>query len=160
MTTTGDSREPIGTLTEEAANLAILSGGLSHEASTVSALRERIGRIETRNGTLLALQGLEPSVSAALADVLVPLAVSHKYALRVRQLLGRMSHHQAARIVPPLVAIVLDNPTQADDDAFRRLAELLEYLGLGAALDDLLKRAARSDDPNIREVAHDLGFGL
>jgi hypothetical protein len=42
-----------------------------------------------------------------------------------------------------------------DYDVYRRLAELLSHLGLHEALQELRRRAAASNDPDIREVAED-----
>ncbi len=42
-----------------------------------------------------------------------------------------------------------------DDDAYRRIAELFQHLGLQEPLAALCRRAAASNDPDIREVAED-----
>jgi len=49
----------------------------------------------------------------------------------------------------------------ADDEEFRRMAELLHHLGLQAELADLLAIAKESDDSDIREVAADFSpYGM
>lgn len=46
-----------------------------------------------------------------------------------------------------------------DFNAYRRMAELLDYLGLADALQQLAATAAASDDPDTREVGSEYGGG-
>jgi hypothetical protein len=68
----------------------------------------------------------------------------------VRQILGRLLYREVRARVPPLV-------DGADDHDFRRFAELLEYLGLGEALEALCVRAEAHPDEGVREVAVEFG---
>jgi hypothetical protein len=86
-------------------------------------------------------------------NLLVSTALSHREALRVRQILGRVAHNDLEAAVPPVVWEQLK--TTPDYDAYRRLAELLAYLGLDEALQELRHRALGSDDPDVREVGED-----
>jgi len=96
---------------------------------------------------------LDTDYSAALIDELVSASLSHRNALRVRQILGRLPHAQAKHVVPPAVWRQLQ--ATADYDAFRRMAELLSHLGLRGALSQLSAQALKSSDPDIREVGAD-----
>lgn len=51
--------------------------------------------------------------------------------------------------------LVLDRLKGEDDGGYRRLAELLSGLEDYAALDELVRTAIESDDPNLREVGED-----
>jgi hypothetical protein len=109
--------------------------------------------LEDEPVALLMLGLLETDFSEALVGQLVSASLSHRNALRVRQILGRLPHDQAERIVPPAV---WDQLRETDDyDAYRRLAELLAHLGLHAALSQLSAQALMSGDPDIREVGED-----
>lgn len=126
-------------------------GQHSTEALTVirPALRRATGR--TRALTLLAHLGSD--VTSAVVPELVEAALSHRDALAARELLGRLPYDAAARLVPPAVWDLLAE--EDDDDAYRRMAELLRHLGLSDTLRELCRRAAASDDPDVREVAED-----
>ncbi len=87
-----------------------------------------------------------------LLDRLIPLSISHGWAGAVRAALTvpyRMGD------LPGLDRDVLARLDAADDDEFRRLAELLDHLRAWTALAELVERAAGSPDPNIRAVADD-----
>jgi hypothetical protein len=116
--------------------LALLSAGLKD-------------RTQVRR-TLLVLSYLGPDYIVALADTLVYMAQSHRDALLVRQILGRLRHDQAEALVPPAVWRRLGD--HEDDEAYRRMAELLYHLGLTGALRQLTRRALASEDPNMRDV--------
>ncbi len=108
---------------------------------------------------MLMLGLLETDYSAALVDRLVSASLSHRNALRVRQVLGRLPHDQAKRIVPPAVWRQLQET--GDYDAYRRMAELLSHLGLRGALRQLSAQALKNSDPTSR-VAYarrQLGIG-
>jgi hypothetical protein len=104
-----------------------------------------------RTAALRLLCFLDTDYTLALVDSLVPVALCQADTLFVRQALGRLPFDEAARTVPPAVWRQLDETD--DDDAYRRLAELLRYLGLTAALQQLCERALDSDDPAVREVS-------
>jgi hypothetical protein len=100
--------------------------------------------------TLLLLSYLDPDYTVALADTLVDMAQSHRDALLVRQIFGRLRRDEAEALVPPAVWRLLGEDD--DDEAYRRMAELLYHLGLTDALRRLCRRALASTDPNMREV--------
>lgn len=123
------------------------------DADLVDVLRGRLSRADERRfDALWVLSGLPWPYTAALVDVVVDLAVSHGFAGECRQLLGRMPFRVALDALPAIVAARLDG---ADYDEVRRLAELLEHVGLRDALAELCRRASESDDPDVREVAKD-----
>lgn len=122
-----------------AAALPVLSAALQGAAERVTALR--------------LLGFLDTDLTLALVDKVVPVALSHRDALLVCHVLGRLAFDDAARAVPRAVWRQLDETP--GDDAYRRLAELLSYLGLTEALQQLCERALDSDDPAVREVAGD-----
>lgn len=120
---------------------------------TLEALRSALRVTEDEPIVLLLLSLLEPAYSEALVDQLVSASLSHRNALRVRLILGRLPHSHAERMVPPAVWRQLRET--GDDDAYRRMAELLSHLGLREALNQLSAQALRSSDPDIREVGED-----
>ncbi|GAA2288406.1 hypothetical protein GCM10010402_52990 [Actinomadura luteofluorescens] len=69
--------------------------------------------------------------------------------------MGRLTWSEAKEIVPPAVWRLLDDAGDGDD--FRRMAELLDHLGLYEALQELCARAGVSTDDDVREVAEDFG---
>jgi hypothetical protein len=122
------------------------------QPATLARLRAELAGGQTRQALLL-LANLHPDYTVALADPLATRALSHRDALLVRQVFGRLPHHEAVDVVPAAVWRQLGRT--ADDDAYRRLAELLDHLGLDDALRELAEAALRSDDPAIREVGEE-----
>jgi hypothetical protein len=102
----------------------------------------------------LSLAGfLDPYYTRGCVRELVRIGILHRYADAVRQLLGRLSREAAAEVLP--LAIWEQLEETGDDDAYRRLAELLRYLGLDGPLRNLCAKAAASDDADVREVVDD-----
>jgi hypothetical protein len=126
-----------------------------NETETVGLLGNALRGATERDAAILVLRYLGDSFIRNLVGDLVTLALSHRNALAARQLLGQLSHSDSVELVPPAVWNQLDET--GDYDAYRRMAELLKHLGLDAALGGLCRRAADSDDEDIREVAADFG---
>jgi hypothetical protein len=124
----------------------------AHDGNLVEQLGAALTDPSRRRSALLILQQVDVPVTVSLLEPIVSAALSHRDALLARETLGRLPYRLGAARVPPVVAGLLDG---SDDDTYRRLAELLDHLGLYAALRDLCERAARSDDPNVREVGTD-----
>jgi len=124
-------------------------------ATTLARLQEALRDIQERMAALHLLSFLDADYVIALTDTLVSLSLSHGDALAVREVLGGLPHDKAVRTVPAAIWKQLGETD--DDDAYRRLAELLRHLGLGTALRELCERALASDDPAVREVAEDFG---
>jgi hypothetical protein len=120
---------------------------------TLEALRRNLNVNEDEQVALMLLSLLDPAFSEALIDRLVSASLSHRNALRIRWILGRLPRDQAESIVPPAVWRTLQET--GDDDAYRRMAELLWHLGLREALSQLAAQALKSSDPDIREVGED-----
>jgi hypothetical protein len=116
--------------------LALLSAGLNDGAQA--------------RRTLLLLSYLDPGYIVALADRLVYCAERHRDALLVRQIFGRLRHDHAEDLVP--LAVWRHLGDREDDEAYRRMAELLYHLGLTDALRQITRRALASEDPNMRDV--------
>jgi hypothetical protein len=76
------------------------------------------------------------------SDILVP----------AREALGRVDPGWLSTALAPEVERTLPD---ADDEVFRRLAELLDHLGQEALLARVVSAAEDSDDEDIREVADD-----
>jgi hypothetical protein len=127
----------------------------SDRAATLSILERALHGTTERPYALRLLGYLDTDYTIALVDSLVAISISHSDALAVRRLLGRLAYEEATRTVPAAVWKQLDETP--DDDAYRRLAELLRHLGLAAALRELCERALGSDDPEVREVGEDFG---
>ncbi len=93
-----------------------------------------------------------PDDTLTLLPQLVEHALSHRWAGFAREAIGaapyRLTH-------PALKEIVLPRLDSADDDEYRRFAELLAHVEAWDLLRQLTKRALASDDPDIREVGDD-----
>lgn len=121
---------------------------------TASLLRDALRDPTRRRASLILASLLDPVVTMLSLDIMVGLAASDRDAVLVRQILGRLPHHEVLARVPPILDVALDD---ADDHDYRRYAELLVHLALGDALRDLCSRASESPDPGIREVAAEFG---
>lgn len=128
--------------------------GVSSDAESLqSRLRDALAG---RNDAALMLLGvLDPKHTEALLPELLERALSHRDTVAVRRLLGRLPAASARKCVPAAVRDQLHKTP--DDDAHRRMAELLAFLGLDAALATLIRSAASSSDARLREVAEDFG---
>jgi len=119
-------------------------------AATASLLREALTDPSRHRAALLLASLLAPIVTMLSLDIMVGFAASDRDAVLVRQILGRLPHHEVLARVPPVIDVLLDD---ADDHDYRRYAELLVHLGLADALRHLCARALKSPDLGIREVA-------
>jgi hypothetical protein len=124
-----------------------------NRSAMLTTLDNALGGISERAQALRPLGCLDLQDTIALMDKLVSLSLSHGDALAVRRVLGGLAHDEAARTVPLAVWKQLD--ITDDDDAYRRLAELLRHLGLSEALRQLCERALKSNDPAVQEVGRD-----
>lgn len=120
-----------------------------------AGLRASLRGAVRREGSLALLGALDYEHTAHLLPELVELALSHRDASKVRQLLGRLPASYARTAVPGAVEDQLRRTP--DDDAHRRMAELLVHLGLDQALARLVEAAGNNPDPHVREVAADFG---
>ncbi|GAA2630206.1 hypothetical protein [Paractinoplanes durhamensis] len=102
--------------------------------------------------TALRFLAVLPDDVPAVLDRLIELSLSHRWSLEARQAIAPA--WRAGRL-PDLPRKVLARLQDADDDEYRRLAELLLHLQATAELHELVKRAEQSTDPDIREVADD-----
>jgi hypothetical protein len=127
----------------------------TNEQATLLRLRSALGKPGERRAAITVLGVLSESFTRNLVPEIVAVALSHREALAARQLLGRLSYSAAAKSVPPAVWGQLENT--GDYDAYRRMAQLLEHLGMADALRELCRRAAASNDSDVREVAVDFG---
>jgi hypothetical protein len=152
--TSGDFDAAWREAVDAAATLRSVAGALERdETQTVESLRKALHGLTGRGAAIVLLGHLDQAIVRALVGDVVGLALSHRHALEARQILGRLSYADAADRVPPAVWRQLEQTP--DDDAYRRMAELLDHLGLDGALEELCRRAADSDDKDIREVAAD-----
>lgn len=103
-------------------------------------------------GTALAFLAALPDDVPAVLDRLIELSLSHRWALAARQAITPAWRAGRLAELPQKAIARLED---ADDDEYRRLAELLEHVHAHDALRELVKRAKTSDDPHIREVAVD-----
>lgn len=133
---------------------ATLPGVSSSDAEAMhSRLREALAARD--DAALILLGVLDPKHTEALLPDLLERALSHRETVAVRRLLGRLPAANARKSVPAAVQVQLRKTP--DDDAHRRMAELLAFLGLDAALAALIQSAAKSSDAHVREVAEDFG---
>jgi len=105
-----------------------------------------------RGAALSFLTGLSDDVPALL-ELLVDNSMTHAFALDARRAIwSRRSAVQAQ-----LQESVERRLVTADDDEYRRLAELLDYLDDRETLRRLIQTALDSPDPEINEVGADFG---
>lgn len=127
-------------------------------SATLARLREALTTPTRHRRALLLLQVLHTDYTVGLADVLVRRALSTGDTALVRRLFARLPRDEMVGVVPTAVWRQL---AETDDfDAYRRMAELLDYLGLDDALQQLADAAADSDDPETREVGREYGRGV
>ncbi|MFE2330254.1 hypothetical protein ACFXD5_41205 [Streptomyces sp. NPDC059385] len=88
----------------------------------------------------------------ALLPELVGWSTSHRWALAARQAIDRIPRDHLIPLLEPLILNQLDT---ADDDEYRRFAELLAHIGAWDLLGWLVTQAQSSDDPHTQEVAGD-----
>jgi hypothetical protein len=92
-----------------------------------------------------------------LFDVLFVLAVTtHSQVGLARTVLGRLDRGWLASALQPSVEEWLVRP-ELGWEGYRRLAELLSFLEQRSLLTEVVRRAASSDDDDVREVAEDFG---
>jgi hypothetical protein len=72
-------------------------------SATAALLSDTLGDPTRRRATLLLASLLDPVVTILSLDVIVGLAASDKDAVLVRQILGRVPHHEVVARVPPIV---------------------------------------------------------
>ncbi|MGH6653974.1 MAG: hypothetical protein ACRDVE_02080 [Actinocrinis sp.] len=134
----------------------LAAAALEREPRTLAAhLRAALTSGDDRRDALFLLGLLDLDYTRDLVPELVGAALSHRDAGEARRALGALEADTAGELVPPAVRALLE--AQPDDDAFRRMAELLDHLGLEDALAELCEAAAASEDPDIQEVAQDFG---
>jgi hypothetical protein len=127
-------------------------------SATLGRLREALSIRGEPRTALLLLQVMDTDYTVALADAVVGWALSARYTLLVRRVFARLPRDEQAGVVPTAVWRQL---AETDDhDAYRRMAELLDYLGLDDALEQLASTALASDDPVLREVGREFGPDL
>ncbi|MFM9700234.1 hypothetical protein [Streptomyces europaeiscabiei] len=93
-----------------------------------------------------------PVDAPAVLRELVGWSTSHRWALAARQAIDRIPRD---RLLPLLEALILDRLDSADDDEYRRFAELLAHVEAWELLGQLVARALTTDDPHTHEVAQD-----
>ena len=122
-------------------------------SSLIDAARASLATPLEQRWALEVLVWLDPAVTLALLDDVVRIgALSHRDALLTRQVLGRLPRRAIAKPLHAIVDKLLDT---ADDDGYRRLAELAQHLGLSVALGSIVDSALASADPHTREVGEE-----
>ncbi|OIV37970.1 hypothetical protein BIV57_08295 [Mangrovactinospora gilvigrisea] len=136
----------------EALERALVPLRLARE-ETVARLRTALADLDRRREALAILGQLSTGFTERLLAELLAAGLADRDTVRVRNLLGRLPHGDARRLVPDGVRRLL--AAEPDGDAYRRMAELLDHLGLDDALRTLCREARDSIDPEVREVAED-----
>ncbi|MBW8485801.1 hypothetical protein [Actinomadura parmotrematis] len=128
-----------------------------HQAAFHQQVRDRtavLARALDQGGwdraTALAYMAEFGGDTLPLLPRLVELSLSHGLAGDVRAAIAGVPRDD---LLPALEPLVLDRLVAADDDEYRRLAELLDHVRAWDALARLLDRARASGDPRIRDVA-------
>ncbi|MFB7911507.1 hypothetical protein ACFC1T_34255 [Kitasatospora sp. NPDC056076] len=107
-------------------------------------------------GTALAFLQRLPDDVVPLLGQLVDISMSPKFALEARKAIASRNP-QVTR--PAVRRLVEERLSAADADDWRRLAELLDFLGDREGIRELVARAAANGDPEIREVGEDFSEG-
>ncbi|MFF3558810.1 hypothetical protein ACFYXS_02030 [Streptomyces sp. NPDC002574] len=113
---------------------AALSGGPWQRGTALDFLRS------------FADDGLE------LLPQLIELSMSHGWAMDARQAVDNIPRDRLLPALDPLITAQLET---ADDDEYRRLAELLAHIRAWLLLQQLIRHAQASKDPDVCEVADD-----
>jgi hypothetical protein len=120
--------------------------------SLVDAARASLRNVHENRRGLEALAYLDPGFTLDLLEDVLDRAENHRDAGLAKLVLGRLPR---ATLAQPLHNAVVRRLDRADDDQYRRLAELLSHLGLAITLQALVDRALQSADRYIREVGED-----
>lgn len=122
---------------------------------TLRSAKKALSDFDSRREALLVVSLLDASFTAGLIDELLTVSLSDRDVVRVRNLLGRLSRVEAESIIPSAIFKLLEK--EKSGYAYRRMAELLDHLGLDSALRTLCIRARDSLDEEVGEVAQDFG---
>lgn len=125
------------------------------EEATLGSAKKALADFDCRREALLVVGLLDASFTVGLIGELLTVSLSDRDVVRVRNLLGRLPRSEVESIIPPAVFKLLEK--EEDGYAYRRMAELLDYMGLNSALGALCMRARDSIDEEVREVAQDFG---
>jgi hypothetical protein len=105
-----------------------------------------------RQWALYLLMIVDVDMTRQVLPELLQAGLRHRDAVLVREIIGRLPRRVLAIDLPPLIE---DRMSTADEDEFRRMAELLDHLGLVEALNSIVQQAMEGDDPGIRDAAED-----
>lgn len=119
---------------------------------TLLLARALDGSNRDRAVALRYLQDLGRDDVPTLLDRLIELSLSHGLALAARQAIAPSRRTGQLDELDTKVIARLDT---ADDDEYRRLAELLVHLEAWTTLGHLIQRALASTDPHTREAGND-----
>ena len=138
---------------EDTDSLFLRIARINRATDLVALVRSSLKSPMTRIAAMRALAHMDQGITLQVLPELVDIAAhSHRDALLARQAIGRLPYEAVAR---RLSDVVMPRLPTADDDEYRRLAELLDHLGLYDLLRTLVDAALASDDVNTREVGED-----
>jgi len=123
-----------------------------HAESRTETIAWALGRGSWDRSVALEFLAALPDDVPAVLDRLIDLSLSHAWAGAAREAIAPAWRAGTVDDLPQKVLARLDH---ADNDEYRRLAELLDHLLADDALRELVKRAKTSADPDTREVAED-----
>jgi hypothetical protein len=128
-------------------------------AGAEQQLSEALGSSRGRGAALRVLRDSPVELLMALLPALFHSATStHSQVGLARDVLGRLDSGWLSVALVPLVESAFARES-VDWSDYRRLAETLAELGQHDLLAGVVKRAAASDDADIREVAEDFRHG-
>lgn len=127
-----------------------------HEDEAIRTFHAGLRRLKMTGVTLRYLGSTSTEFTVALLDDLLFLAGHDGNFHSVAELLGRLAHEDAQKLVPPAVAKRLELE-DADYGDWFRMADLLNYLGLYDALRELVAKARDHIDGDVRELADTYG---
>ena len=124
-------------------------------AGAESQLRKALASPRGRGAALRVLADAPPELTMALIDAVFGGAVTtHAQVGVARSVIGRLDPGWLSRALKPMVSAWIERPEATWED-LRRAAELMSDLGQRALLDQVVERANRSDDEDVKEVAED-----
>ncbi|GIE85766.1 hypothetical protein [Actinoplanes regularis] len=123
-----------------------------HAKSRTGIIAQALNGSRWDQGVALEFLAVLPEDVPAVLDRLIELSLSHGWALAARQAIAPAWRTGRLGELPQKVMALLDH---ADEDEYRRLAELLDHIQARDVLRELVNRAKTSADPDIREVAED-----
>ena len=126
---------------------------LEAEPTIEATLTKALQNVSVRQEALYLLLVLDSRFVKALIPDIVPIGLSDRYAVLVRELLGRLPRVELHATFSELTRHWLKG---VDYLEARRLAELLLHIGLDESLNELIQFCLAQDDLDLQELGTEL----